>query len=241
MKVIKVILIIFISISPAKSNIIYEIIKIPNLEQYPLKSNNGLKYFYAVRPFNIGFNNNISCQNSSKEDLDNKFKIIKHEFDRYNKKFLKKISLKYVVLCEKLFISGINTAGIPNNKMKTLVIDIKFNKKYFKRSIHHEVFHMIDDSFEKNFNKKKWSNYNDKKFLYSKCSTCTNNLGLDTYSVSNGFLTEYSKSTASEDMAEVFSHLMINKNLAFENDLILKNKINFIKKGLYEIDKNFQF
>ena len=89
--------------------------------------------------------------------------------------------------------------------------------------------------------KKKWTNYNDKKFLYSKCSTCTNNLGLGTYSVSNGFLTEYSKSTASEDMAEVFSHLMINKNLTFENDLILKNKINFIKKGLYEIDKNFQF
>ena len=77
--------------------------------------------------------------------------------------------------------------------------------------------------------------------MYSECSTCTNNLGLDTYSVSNGFLTEYSKSTASEDMAEVFSHLMINKNLTLENDLILKNKINFIKKGLYEIDKNFQF
>ena len=34
-------------------------------------------------------------------------------------------------------------------------------------------------------------------------------LGLDTYKNTNGFFTEYSKTTPSEDMAEVFSHLDI--------------------------------
>ena len=42
-------------------------------------------------------------------------------------------------------------------------------------------------------------------------------------------------------MAEIFSHLMISKKLLVKNDEILKNKINFIKNGVYEIDKNFKF
>ena len=33
-------------------------------------------------------------------------------------------------------------------------------------------------------------------------------LTLDTYIDTDGFLTEYSKTTPSEDMAEVFSHIM---------------------------------
>jgi predicted translin family RNA/ssDNA-binding protein len=63
-------------------------------------------------------------------------------------------------------------------------------------------------------------------------------LGLDTYSKPNGFITEYSKSTASEDMAEVFSHLM-NGKLPNKIDPILKKKLDFIKKNLLKIDKNF--
>ena len=46
----------------------------------------------------------------------------------------------------------------------------------------------------------------------------------------NGFLTEYSKSTASEDMAEVFSHLIFKKKS--KNDPILKKKEIFIKKNI---------
>ncbi len=150
----------------------------------------------------------------------------------------KKINLKYIVLCEDLSISKINTAGIPDSVMKTLILDIKFDEKYFERVIHHEVFHIINDSFKEIFNEKEWSNFNVKNFKYAECSTCTDKLGLDTYSNSEGFFTEYSQSTASEDMAEVFSHLMIG--LDFDNnDPILDKKIQFIKKNLLKIDKNF--
>ena len=61
--------------------------------------------------------------------------------------FLKKINLKYIVLCENLSISGINTAGIPDNSNERTFI-IKFNEKYFERVIHHEVFHIINDSYK---------------------------------------------------------------------------------------------
>ena len=140
MRIFKLVLISFFLITSANSNSIYNLIKIPNLEIYELKTPNNLKYFYAERPFILGIQTNISCTNSDKQTYDEKYRIISKNLNRYSKQFLKKINLKYVVMCENLSISGINTAGIPDYVMKTLIIDLKFNEKYFERVIHHELF-----------------------------------------------------------------------------------------------------
>ena len=238
MKLFKLILLCLFLFSNAHANTIYELIKIPNLEIYNLKTENKLRYLYAQKPFTIGVDNNINCFHSSKKDLKQKYTIIENNLNRYTEDFLKKINLKYIVLCEDLSISGIGTAGIPDNIMKTLIVDIKFNEKYFERVLHHEVFHIINDTYKNIFNKKIWTSFNPTEFKYAECSTCTKKIGLDTYLKPNGFITEYSQSTASEDMAEVFSHLM-NGNLPNEIDPILEKKIEFIKKGILKIDKNF--
>ncbi len=232
------IILFFIIINSAQADTIYNLIKIPNLEIYNIKTPNKLRYLYAKQPFTIGVDNNINCYNSKKKTLDKKYEIIQKNLSKYNQAFLKRINLKYVVLCEDLSISNINTAGIPDNVMKTLILDIKFNEKYFERVIHHEVFHIINDSFKDIFNESTWSSFNLTDFKYAECSTCTNKLGLETYNNTNGFFSEYSQSTASEDMAEVFSHLMIGTNLN-NKDPILEKKINFIKKNLLKIDPNF--
>jgi hypothetical protein len=238
MNIIRSFLIFFLLTTQVQANTIYNLIKIPNLEVYKIRTENKLRYLYAKQPFTIGVNKNINCYNSKKKDLDNKYKIIKKNLDRYDQKFLKKVNLKYIVLCEDLSISKINTAGIPDHIMKTLILDIKFNQSYFERVIHHEVFHVINDSYKNLFDEKVWSDFNDKEFKYAECSTCTDKLGLDTYTNTMGFFTEYSRSTASEDMAEVFSHLMVGSNL--ENiDPILEKKIQFIIMNLQKIDKNF--
>ena len=88
------------------------------------------------------------------------------------------------------------------------------------------------------FNEKIWSDFNVKEFEYAECSTCTDKLGLDTYKKTDGFFTEYSRSTASEDMAEVFSHLMMGLDIN-NTDPILEKKIQFIKTNILKIDKNF--
>ena len=238
MNLIRLIILFFFIFTQSQADTIYNLIKIPNLEIYEINTSNKLRYLYAKQPFTIGVDNNISCYNPKKNYLDKKYKIILKNLNRYDQKFLKKINLKYIVLCEDLSISKINTAGIPDNVMKTLILDIKFNERYFERVIHHEVFHIINDSFKQLFDEKIWSNFNVKNFKYAKCSTCTDKLGLDTYSNTKGFFTEYSQSTASEDMAEVFSHLMIGADLN-NNDPILSKKIQFIKKNLLKIDDNF--
>ncbi len=238
MNLIRLILLSLFIFTQSQADTIYNLIKIPNLEIYKINKSNKLRYLYAKQPFTIGIDNNINCFNSEKKVLDEKYKLIQKNLDRYNQKFLKKINLKYIVLCEDLSISKINTAGIPDHIMKTLIIDVKFDERYFERVIHHEVFHIINDSYKEIFDEKIWSNLNVKNFKYAKCSTCTDKIGLDTYKKTDGFLTEYSRSTASEDMAEVFSHLMIGLNINV-SDPILEKKIEFIKTNLLKIDKDF--
>ena len=131
MRIFKLVLISFFLITSANSNSIYNLIKIPNLEIYELKTPNKLKYFYATKPFRLGVQKNIVCNNSDKRTYDEKYQIISNNLKRYSKEFLRKINLKYIVMCENLSISGINTAGIPDHVMKTLIIDLKFNKKNF--------------------------------------------------------------------------------------------------------------
>ncbi len=238
MSIIRLITLSLFILTQTHADTIYNLIKIPNLEIYDIKTPNKLRYLYAKEPFTLGVEKNIKCYNSKKNILNQKYEIIKKNLNRYSKEFLKKINLKYIVMCEDLSISNINTAGIPDNIMKTLILDVKFNENYFERVIHHEVFHIINDTFKELFDKKVWSNFNVKEFQYAECSTCTDKLGLDTYSKTEGFFTEYSQSTASEDMAEVFSHLMIGLNLD-NPDPILKKKIQFIKNNLFKIDQNF--
>ena len=189
----------------------------------------------------VNVKKNINCFNSDKKILDEKYKIIKKNLDRYSLIFLKKINLKYVVLCENLSIAEINTAGIPNNITRTLILDIKFNENHFERAIHHELFHIINDSYKELFNENIWKNLNKKSFEYGECSTCNNNWNLDLLDNDSGFFTEYAKSTASEDMAEVFSHLMFYKNKVYSNDPIIEKKILFIKKNVLKIDNTFKF
>jgi hypothetical protein len=245
MNLLRLILLVFIWITPVYGNSIYNLIKIPNLEIYEINTENRLKYFYAKSSFRLGVQKNIICENSSKEDLDDKYNLIYNNLKKYSYNFLKKINLKYIVLCENLSISGINTAGIPDNVMKTLILDIKFDRKYFERVIHHEVFHIINDQHKKLFNENEWKKFNDLKFKYAKCSTCTENLGLNKYEETKGFFTEYSKSTASEDMAEVYSHMIYldaEKITKIRNlDKILNKKISYIESRVKKIDNSFIF
>ena len=240
MKVIFLFIILF-QFFHVNADEIYNLLKIPNLEIYKLKNENNIRYLNAKGDFKIGVDDNITCNKTNKENLNTKFQVIERNIKRYNSKFLKKIDLKYIVFCEGLFISNINTGGIPDNKNRTLILDINFNEKYFERMIHHEIFHMIQNSYENDFNDKKFSLFNNSDFKYAECSTCSDRLNLDLYKNTNGFLTEYSKSIPSEDMAEIFSFLMVNKNLIEEKikkDSILRNKVNFIKTNIFKIDEN---
>ena len=240
MKILFLFILIF-HISHVNADEIYNLIKIPNLEIYKLKNDNNIRYLSAKGNFKIGANKNITCDKVDINNLNTKFPLIEKNLNRYNSNFLNKIKLKYIVFCENLLISEINTGGIPNHKNRTLILDINFNKKYFERMIHHEIFHMIQNTHIEYFDEGKFSSFNLTSFNYAECSTCSDRLNLDLYEKTDGFLTEYSKSIPSEDMAEIFSFLMTDKEIIedkINSDKILSNKVDFIKINLAKIDKN---
>jgi len=243
MKYIFSIILIF-NISAVNANEIFNLLKIPNLEIYNINSSNGLKYLYAENNFKIGLKKNISCDRSKKNELDKKYPIIEKNLNKYESDFLIKNNLKFIILCENLSVSSINTGGVPNILTRSLILDINFNLEHFERMIHHEFFHMIQAKHNKVFDETLWSKFNKASFKYADCSTCSDQTDLSLYKNTDGFLTEYSKSIPSEDMAEIFSFLMTNRKLVeniIESDLILKNKVNYLKNNLKLIDNNFVF
>ena len=243
MKYIISIILIF-NISVVNANEIFNLLKIPNLEIYNTNSSNGLKYLYAENNFKIGLKKNISCDRSKKNELDKKYPIVEKNLNKYETDFLIKNNLKFIILCENLSVSSINTGGVPNILTRSLILDIKFNQEHFERMIHHEFFHMIQAKHNKVFDETLWSKFNKASFKYADCSTCSDRTDLSLYRNTDGFLTEYSKSIPSEDMAEIFSFLMTNGKLVeniIESDLILKNKVNYLKNNLKLIDNNFVF
>ena len=60
MQIVRVFILFFILVAPLKANTIYNLIRIPNLEVYELKTPNKLKYLYAEKSFRLGVEKNIS-------------------------------------------------------------------------------------------------------------------------------------------------------------------------------------
>ena len=233
----------FFLIFPANSDQIYELIKIPNLKLYKIE-NNGLKYLNPSKPFVAGVGiNNVSCSSAKKQNINKQYEQIIKNFNIYKGDFLQKINLKYVVLCKNLKVSEISALGFANPEMKTLIFNINTDEKLLDRVLHHEVFHFIQHGNEDLFNRVNWEKLNDSNFKYQDCSTCTVKLDLNYSNNNNGFLTNYSMSTPYEDMAEVYSFMITNKNLLIERskkDAVIEKKINFIKKYISKVENSIE-
>jgi hypothetical protein len=78
MKILFLIFIIF-QITHINADEIYNLLKIPNLEIYKFKTDNNIRFLNSKKNFKIGVNNNISCNKSYPQNLDNKFPINSEE------------------------------------------------------------------------------------------------------------------------------------------------------------------
>ena len=229
----------------AKADQIFELIKIPNLTLYKFESKNSLAYLIPTKDFFVGSSfKNVSCKKNKSEKFNEKYSEAQRNLNRYSDDFFRKIKLKYIILCSELKIAGIPTLGFANPEMKTIILNTSSNNSNFVRILHHEVFHIIEHSFKKKLFSNSWRNFNSKDFKYSECSTCSSKYSLEKIYDSKGFISEYAKSTISEDMAETFSFMMSDYNLVLDmigKDQILDKKTMMIKNIVKNIDNNHQF
>ena len=156
MKFSKIIIFTLLLFSSANANTIYYLIKIPNLEIYNNNTLNGLKYLKATKQFQVGImDNNVSCSKHKNASIEEKFFILKKNLDKYTSDFLNKINLKYIVLCENLYVSGMGAGGIPNHKMKTIIINTNFDLIFLDPPyINKDIEKLIEIIFKKNLLKK---------------------------------------------------------------------------------------
>ena len=122
----------------AKSDQIYELIKIPNLKLYKT-DDKGIRFLIADENFSAGVGvNSVNCEKFEESKIKSKFLITKKNIDLYDVNFLKKVNLKFIILCKNLTISNIPAIGFANPEMKTIILNINSNEKIFQRVIHHE-------------------------------------------------------------------------------------------------------
>ena len=245
MKLIKILIIVLFFSTNVLADTIYYLLKIPNLEMVDFGNNNRIKTFIPKKYFKVGIkDNNVECFSLNNQLIKEKQKLIRNNIELYSNFFLSKINLRFLILCKDLEVASIPALGVPNHSLKTIIVNINTNNYKLSRTIHHEIFHIINDQYKELFNYDEWKKYNSKDFKYQLCSTCTDKFGMELLNEKKGFLSEYSQSTAGEDMAETFSFLMIENSelkIKLQNDDILKKKINFIKKNILLIDQNFKF
>jgi len=229
----------------AKADQILELVKIPNLTLHKLENKNSLAYLKPTKDFFVGSSfKNVSCKKNQSRNFNEKYLAAQKGIESYNDDFFRKINLKYIVLCGDLKIAGIPALGFANPEMKTLILNTNSNNLNFIRVLHHEVFHIIEHNFNKYFSNISWNDLNSKEFKYSACSTCSNNYSLEKIHNSKGFVSEYAKSTLSEDMAETFSFMMSDNTLVLDmisKDKILYSKVRTIKKIIKKVDVKHQF
>jgi len=242
MKLNILILLLFFTIFQSKADQIYELIKIPNLKVYQIDKENNLRYLTPKKDFvtNSGINN-VSCKKSNNYKVEKKYIKTKNELNVFKKNFLKKIKLRYIVLCEELKVGEINALGFANPEMKTILLNINTNDDNFARVIHHEVFHIIENNYKKLFPDTVWTKFNNPNFYYSGNSTNPEAFSLAKLSNTNGFFSEYAKYSISEDMAETFSFINSREKYVSEAinlDKILNKKVIFIKEGISNIEKS---
>ena len=242
MKLNILILLLFFTIFQSKADQIYELIKIPNLKVYQIDKKNNLRYLTPKKDFvtNSGINN-VSCKKSNNYKVEKKYIKTKNELNVFKKNFLKKIKLRYIVLCEELKVGEINALGFANPEMKTILLNINTNDDNFARVIHHEVFHIIENNYKKLFPDTVWTKFNNPNFYYSGNSTNPEAFSLAKLSNTNGFFSEYAKYSISEDMAETFSFINSREKYVSEAinlDKILNEKVIFIKEGISNIEKS---
>jgi hypothetical protein len=165
------------------------------------------------------------------------------EFSLYPVEAVKRAQLKRIVLCRELSFAGQLRTAIPDYDHDTLYLDVvrgSYDKRYVRKVLHHEFFHLIDYRDDGNvYQDERWAKLNAKDFKYGNGGKnaqdrSDTSLLTDKYP---GFLNHYSTTGVEEDKAELFAHLIIESKHVEEyrkNDKVIKAKVERLKELLSE-------
>ncbi len=158
-------------------------------------------------------------------------------------KWLKWTNLDGVILVKNMHSGSFNIFGTVQTKANTYDTDFCGNfifmsinsdtdTNYTKRTIHHELFHIIQFTWWAKLNSfpdPYWNTFNDKNFHYGNIDIMYSSIR------PAGFVTNYATTNVDEDEAETYGFIMNkgdNNNLEkwMKQEPALKNKVELLKK-----------
>ncbi len=194
----------------------------------------------------------IDGKKASEEDMRAYGEIYISEFALYPKELVKRSRLKRVVLCSELSFAGQRRNAIPDFEHDTLYLDVSrgsYNKKYMRKVVHHEFFHIID--FRDDgllYQDERWGRLNPDKFKYGDGGKNAQSLSETSVLTDKfpGFLNHYSTTGVEEDKAEVFANMIVEPRHVEDKtrkDPVFDNKVHAMKELLssfcVQMDKQF--
>ncbi|MBY0547612.1 MAG: hypothetical protein K2W95_09985 [Candidatus Obscuribacterales bacterium] len=231
-----------------------------------LESRTGLKVRYARASFDMNAYN-VSAVSHAKAAACRS--LLSKELDLYPPGFFAKVHLKQIVLCSGVSCAGGEMPGFADVQSESLYLGVPEidGNFWFKRILHHEVFHLIDfhDDLE-GLNDRSWERLNrtakndgsdhvrSGEFDVPGGSGEGTGTGTDsaadnskervegTITGGGGFLNEYSRSAVHEDKAEFFSLMMTAYNQVVqltERDPIIARKFERMKRLVAKVDARF--
>lgn len=173
------------------------------------------------------------------------------EYAKYPRSFLAKIALEWVVFVKRLRVGGEPRAGTyvrwrtPTTHLPRggIVYDVQHgarNDGYVRWTLHHELFHFIDEAvIARGLQDAGWLALNAKGFRYTGRPASYSNDHLA--NPLPGILTAYAAKSSYEDRAELFAALMTDNSHPrlceiAGADYIIRQKIKYLVRFLERID-----
>jgi len=201
--------------------------------QEPRLNNLGIHMGYVDKEVRPG-NGKYFCGSLTKTESVKNGKIIFKALSILSDSSLKKLGMKYLILCSRTMAGGQEIGGIPVPPLNLLMLGVgggDNNSDYLQNIFLHELYHLIEYRFN-SFNDAEWlrrfgTGYaNSYRGLMKRSS-----IG----SGKKGFLNIYAMSFPREDRAELFANLLLmpDKVIAHirsTNDQLLKEKVIYLVK-----------
>lgn len=176
----------------------------------------------------------IGGSNASEKAIEAYAPLFASEFGLYPPALIKNAKLKRVILCTDLTFAGQRRNAIPDFENDTLYLDAvrgANNKKYLRKVIHHEFFHIIDLLDDgKLYRDERWATLNPKEHRYGDGGRNSQTLSSTSVLTDKfpGFLNHYSTTGVEEDKAEIFANLIVEPEMVkkrAESDAVLQSKV----------------
>lgn len=181
-------------------------------------------------------------------------KLFQQEFNKYPIEFIQKTNLKNIVIVQEVTnTDGSLRTAVPDRENEVLYLQypqINYYPDYYKHTIHHEFYHMIEEEINGSsfYKDPVWALFNDTSFHYGSGGNSMYDKKVNAYEMTHpikGFINLYSASSIEEDKAEIFAILFVEserKKLEefAKTDIFLERKLNYMKNFIFGISKELQ-